>query len=353
MRKCKNQPVFNFMPIRNEENAPKNGTSMMLMYIDDMFRKDDMLLFVQMCDAGFRMGRENEDYYKWNQCVYEDIDYKFYIHDHKDYIEPVKLYKEVCDYLYNNYKNLFYYGELSRHGNSFHFIFYFKVVRNKNNRMMCKAAADFLIRKAFNDLGYTDIINYPKVFDDCSDSFYQACFMTLNNYMLNKECDGSGAEKLMTDNYYSIKDIYDRLFNKQVKKERKQSAGIYNGKEDWEILFQGNNISYKGPYMNHHERWYLFKSLAGLFDKEKLKEEWENCAEQLPEGNNHTKMFYMNEPTKNNWYRLVDGNEYIDSDLLKQFGYDVKFINKSNKVYEDKAKKGTTAIKKEKVYIQE
>lgn len=346
------QPVFNFYPVRGDDSLPKNGQQVQLMYIKDMYKKDNMFLYTQMCDAGFRMGKENVDYTKWNQCIFEDIDYKFYIENHEEYIEPIKIYKEVCDYLYTNYKNVYYYAELSRHMNSFHFIFYYNVARNNNNRMMCKAASDFIIRKAFTDLGYKNIIEYEKVFDDCSDSFFQACFMTLNDYKINNECDGLNAEKIMTDNYFSIKEIYDRLFMKRTNRKHKHKYENNGSKEDWEISFSDNNTKYSGPYLNHHERWYVFKSLAGMFNKDELKNEWENCAIQLPEGNNHTIQFYINEPEKNNWYRLVTGNEYVDSDLLRQFGYDVKFTNIKEDNNENFTKKGTTKIKKEKVYIQ-
>ena len=80
------RPAFNFLPVPNEESCPHNGRSIQLMYIKDMKPMKDMILFTQMCDAGYRMGRMNEDYSKWNQCVYEDIDYKFYMENHKEFL---------------------------------------------------------------------------------------------------------------------------------------------------------------------------------------------------------------------------------------------------------------------------
>lgn len=347
------KPIFNFAHIEKEEFAPHNGTAVQLMYINDMYKLDNMLMFTQMCDAGYRMGRENEDYNKWNQCIFEDIDYKFYISNHDKFIDPNILYEQLYDWLYNNYRNIFYYCELSRHMNSFHYIFYFNVQRTKNNRMMCKSISNFIIHQAFESLGYKDIIEWPKVYDDCSDSFYQPCFITLNNYKINYECDGTNSEKIITDNYFSIKSVYDKLFRKSYKRAKHQSTKNDN---DWETSFEfDNNNSYSGEYLNHHERYYLFKCIVGLCgidNEEMIEKEWNNCAYQLIEGNNHTTTFYLNEPYNNNWIDWIKRNNefcYVDKDLLKKFGYDIKFIKIEKD--EDTTNKKTNRITKERVYL--
>jgi len=341
-------PLFNFIQIEKEEFAPKMNTELQLMYINDMHKQEGFLMFTQMCDYGRRMCIENADYKYWNQCVFEDIDYKFYIEDHNEYINPNILYEQLYEWIYNHYRNVLYYSELSRHMNSFHFIFYFAVERSKNNRLMCKSITNFIIHQAFNALGLKDIIDYPKVFDTCADSFYQPCFITLNEYKINGECTGRDSDKIITDNYYTIKEIYDKLVNK---KRKKQTSGNPSN-IDWEIEYESNeSICYKGPYMNHYERWSLFDYLSGLCgdDDEKLFEEWNKCAEQLPEGNGHSKYFYMNEPYKNHWDKTRDPNHYVDAELLQQFGYNIKFINNSKN--ENQPKQKINKTRKERIYI--
>lgn len=354
------RPAFNFLPVPNEECCPHNGRSIQLMYIEDMKPMKDMILFTQMCDAGYRMGRINEDYSKWNQCIYEDIDYKFYIENHKEFIEPNIIYEQLYDWLYNNYKDIFYYCEMSRSSKGFHIIFFFDVQRTKNNRMMCKSLTTFIIRKAFKDLGYSDIIEYPKVFDDCTESFYQACFFTLNNYKINKECTGRNSSIIIMNNYYSIKEIYDRLFCKTIKPHKKVSKDVESNSL-WEIEYSLDNAKrYRGAYMNHHERYYLYRSVVGMCggidnideNEQLINDEWENCAKQLPEGNNHDIAFYINEPTRNNWISWIKSNEeycYVDNDLMNHFGYDIKYINKDNN--ENKINKKTNKITKTRIYL--
>lgn len=357
------QPVFNFLHITDEGSCPKMNTKIQLMYIQDMKKRDNMMMFTQMCDNGNRMCRENKDYNYWNQCVFEDIDYKRYIESHKEFIDPETLYELLYEWLYNNYRDILYYTEMSRSKRGYHIIFSFNVQRNCNNRMMCKALSNFIIHKAFNELGYRYIIEYPKVYDDCSDSFYQPCFLTLNNYKINNEWTGDNTEKYMTDNYYSIKSIYDKLFSKSVnivKKKDKNSVldDEYNGK--WNIEFTNDNTIYNGEYLNHHERYFLYRSIVGLCggieyideNEDIIRQEWENCAEQLPEGHGHTTYFYIREPHSDKWNDWIKHNEtycYIDEDLLKQFGYTIKYIN--NKKNENTVKERTSKIKKEKVYL--
>ena len=349
-------PVFNFMPIEKEEYAPQCGHQMQLMYIKDMYKKDNYLLFTQMCDCGYRMCRENCDYSKWNQCIYEDVDYKKYIANNESYIDPKILYEKLHEWLYNNYKNVYYYMELSRSKKAYHIIFYFGVQRSKQCRMMCKAIADFIIRKAFEDLGYKYIIDYDGVFDDCSDSFYQACFMTLNDYYINNECDGLNSRLIIDENYYSIKEIYDKLYSKITKLDGHKTNTNNEYNTDWKTEYLFNELNkYKGDYLNHHERYHLFKSIVGLCgieNEDLIYDEWEKCAEQLVEGNEHNTTFYINEPYKNKWIDWIKRNEeycYIDKELLEQFGYNIKFIN--NQKDGNNAKEKTFKTRKTKIYL--
>lgn len=326
------KPVFNVGYIISADKSPKKGSNLLLYYIEDIQPKEGYMIFSQMCNCGYRMGRENEDYSKWNGCVFEDIDYKKYIENHKDFIDPIEIYERIYEYLYNNYRDILYYSELSKSKKGFHFIFYFDVAPTKNNRLMCKALSNFMIHRSFEECGYKEIIEYPEVYDDCSDSFFQACFLTKNNYHINEESTGLNGDKYIINDYFKVKEIYENLTKKQYK--RVNSTTNTNEKDKkWSIEFEiYDGINYNIEYMNHHERWRLYDSLSGLCgnDSERLKEEWDRCARQLKEGNGHDTGFYLNEPYKNHWDEKRNPNNYIDTDLLQLFGYKINFKNNIN-----------------------
>ena len=94
-----NHPAFNFIHVypnaAGEYKYPNAYTPLQLMYIEDMKPIENTLMFTQMCDWGRRMTKENEDYTKWNNCVFEDIDYKFYIAANENHIDPYIIYNDV------------------------------------------------------------------------------------------------------------------------------------------------------------------------------------------------------------------------------------------------------------------
>lgn len=342
-----NKPLFNFSYVENTEKLPKNNTQLMLMYIEDIIKKEGMMMFSQMCDAGYRMGIKNEDYKYWNQCTFEDIDYKKYMAVNNGALDPETIYDALWNWIYDNYKDILYYAELSRSKKGFHFIFYFNVNRTKNNRLMCKALSIYVIHKAFEACSLKYILDTKGVYDNCTNSFYQPCFLTLNDYKINKECTGMGSGEMLNNNYFNIKSIYDKLTTKKYTKKEKST--IKN--DEWNIEFENSDICYNGPYLEHHERWNLFDYLSGLCgeDDDRLKEEWIKCARQLPEGNGHNTEFYIKEPYKNHWDKKRDTNNYIDKEVLRQFGYSIKFINNNN--HGNNFKEKTKKIRKERVYL--
>lgn len=355
-----NKPVFNYITYPKEFSLPKNGTKMLLYYLDSI-KMCDLKKYHsigQTIDCGYRMGLEDCDFNYWNQCTVEDIDYKFYIENHDSVPDPIEVYDKVWNWLTNNYSNISYYSEMSKSRKGFHFIFYFNVTRTLNNWMMCKAMSIWIIKKAFKECGYEEAITYKKVWDSHSSTLYQPIFITKINCNFNNNCSGECKEIAMS-NYYDIKQEYDCLYNKIYNKTTKSSEKnnkdeselyIFN-KDKWDIEIGYDFNSNEVEYLDHTQRWQLFCSLSGLCgdDDEKLKTLWCKCAMKIPEKNGHTKEYYKKCPYINDWSRKRTGNEYIDKNLLNMFNININFKVKEG--YEDKSEEKTNKVTKTRVYL--
>lgn len=349
------KPLFNFRQINLDPNtkqpiAPKGGSWMSVTSLDRIEPPTEgMLNFVQLCDCGFRMTKETKDESMWNCCTFEDIDYKAYMKNNDDAPDPEIVMGDIVQWLMTNCREITYYYEMSRSGKGFHFVFYFCVKRNMHIRNMCKAISVWAIKKAFYSCGYKDIIEHEKVWDKCTNSLYQACFITKNMSVLHEDCTGDVTE-LVKRHKYSIENEYNALFMKHNNTTKSSDA---HDRDDWEISWsRGDDTDTIDTYLQHQERWRLFNSLSGLCgsDDKKLKEEWEYCASRMIEMNGHDVNYYKEVPYTGDWNELRTGEEYIDCDLLNKFGYEIYFKNKDNDK-KDQTKK-TKSIRKERVYIQ-
>ena len=115
------------------------------------------------------------------------------------------------------------------------------------------------------------------------------------------------------------------------------------------LLIRCGGCSGKG--IGEFSKGHKYNSEYGYYydDEDLLRNEWEKCARMLPEGNKHTTNYYINFPWKGDWARNRTGNEYVDTELLKKFGYDVKFI-KLNKD-ENNAIKKVNKTTKTRIYL--
>ena len=95
---------------------------------------------------------------------------------------------------------------------------------------------------------------------------------------------------------------------------------------DCEYEVRGISDDITAPYIDHHERWTLFRSLVHLFgDTDELWKQWERCAKLIPERNGHNAKYYIEVPRKENWLR---GDGPLSIKMLRNFGYDVVRVNK-------------------------
>lgn len=311
--------LFNWCCYDKTFNEPRGGKTMKVGNITDIKKNNaDERTRCQLFDCGFRVTNETLDFKYWNNVIYEDVDYKKYIMTHDDYIEPRYIQNVITQYLINNYRTVFMMSELSRSMTSFHFYFCFDVERNRANRERYKAICDAIIINAFVVNGFEEIIKYKDVFDDCTDSPVQMVFMTKNNLLINHSCSGN-IKFLRTDNL-DIKYTYDDTIRPVVIKNNEYSLAVA----------KNDNVN-EHDYINHYDRWLLFDGLSRLYNDAELYKEWCRCARMIPCANNHDTDFYINEPYKNKWDKMLEGDEYVDTNLLSSFGYDVTFSKPSKK----------------------
>ena len=168
------EPLFNTKDYSDEYNDPQGGTLMSLYYIKDMRPiAEGNRRRCQLCDCGYRATNDNSDIKVWNQCQYEDIDYKNWIYYCKNYlkdesriIKPDVIYVNVVNEIIKNWSEILYYYELSRSGQGFHFIFYFDIERTKENWKKTKNISHAIIKQAFINCGYSEIINFEGFNDE-------------------------------------------------------------------------------------------------------------------------------------------------------------------------------------------
>lgn len=311
-----------FDPIGYEDKERKRYiTPMSIVTIEQMrkFNKeeweDGWKNRIQMSVSPQRVIKETP-YELWNGCIFIDIDYKNWVKGNPDKIIDPKLMLIVLNnHLEKNYWANYYYSELSRSNYGFHFLFYYDCERTEERFKYYTEFTRKIIDETFYSCGYYPILHYEGVFDDCTKSFCQMCYLTNNNAYINYRCNG----RLV--NYKEIEVVSDISPSIKKKSTPKQ-------KGDWFFEVKKKKVG-RVDYIDHYDRWRLFESLSRLFEGEELKKEWEYCARLIPEVNGHNTQYYIDCPYKiNDWDFKKNGDEYVDTELLKKFGYEVKMKQK-------------------------
>ena len=264
-------------------------------------------------------------YEYWNGCIFVDIDYKNWVKNNPDkVIDPKLILLLITNHLETTYCYNFYSSELSRSNYGFHFLFYYDCERTEERFYYYTEYTRLIIDEAFNSCGYYPILNYQGVFDDCTKSYCQMCYLTKNNAYVNYKCNGRLVK------YEKIK-----VVGKSIKKNEGKEKSTKISVGDW--FFQVNKQEVEQvEYIDHYNRWKLFEGLSRLFEGEQLKNEWEYCARLIPEENGHNTQYYLDCPYKvNDWNYIKKGDEYVDKKLLKKFGYDVKVFPRKKISYEN------------------
>lgn len=289
---------------------------MSLKTIDEMkeYHKEDGKLRnrIQMCTAEERIVTKIDDMYSyWNGCIFIDIDYKKVSNATVERWNLLSKY--VNSWLLNNYADNFYYYETSKSMIGGHFIFFFDVEHTKENFEKYNAISREIVREAFVMTGAKDIIETPQVLDNCCSSICQMLYITKIDCMFNDKCNG--------------KTICEYPKIKKPKKQKPKTSP--NVETNYKFCYR---VTPKPEYIDHHQRWCLFCSLAKVFDNEELKDEWTRCAKLIPEKNGHTTSYYIKRPYESDWFDKLD--EYKDVcnlKLLYMFGYYVRPVYKRKK----------------------
>lgn len=322
------EPLFNSSYYDSDWNDPRGGKLMGLYYIKDMPISDGInRLRCQMFDNGYRVVTENYKPEFWNQTTYEDVDYKNwiiyckeYLHDESKIIDVLEIHKKVFIYIVKHWGEMFYYSEISRHENGFHYIFYFDIERTKENWKKCKNISHAIVKQAFINCGYEEIINLKKgkswndVFDDCTDSEFQLCYITKKHPMMNKFCTGEVKE-------YPDLEVVDY---KPIKTKYVNNGDDYIINIEKHELKEGEIVN----YIDHFQRWILYNSLRRCFPQT-YENEWIYCCDHMTQTDTHSTSWYKERKEGKDWGNEFNENCYVDKDLLKMFGYDVVFIQKT------------------------
>lgn len=328
-----------------ETYLPKNGSYTKPTSLNDIpLVERPVRNFVQMMDNGVRTGVEGLNYLFWNGCTYEDIDYKKFLYSFPNAISADVVYHDICEFLCDYFSNIFYYSEMSGSERGFHFIFYFSVKKTEKNWKMCKAISTYVIKYAFYACGYSQEIDYKGVWDDCANTIYQPCFITKKKGVIYDKCNGD-VMPIVNEHRYDIERVFNRMFNNFIPRESNYK------REDWEITWKREKDveGYVG-YYEHSQRRAIFYSLSGLCgdNQELLDSEWNYVANHLEQANGHDTNYYEHIPYRGDWNRKRTGKEYVNRELLKDFGYKIEFKYIGENKYENKK---TNSIRKEKVYI--
>lgn len=316
-------PRFNWKTYPSDYKELSTGAKMNVGLITEIRAPKENELIRLMCfNSGIRQTKDLQNWPSWNGCVYVDVDYKNYLRTNENAAKPSKVFTDIWNYLVEHYSEHFYYGELSRSKQGFHFIFYMDTdYPTEERREYLNLMANAAIIKAFTECGYKEAIEYKeivngvetnKVHDTCTNSPYQICYIT-GYGKINDKCKGDWRV-----NTYDLNDIIEKLKNRYNKKDNKDIDCIYKSK-----LLKVNKVQ-SVPYIEHLVRRNLFKSLSTLFRGDELKKEWTRCAKLIPEEHGHTTEYYINVPYKLDWNESLSDNEYCDKDLLRIFGYEVQ-----------------------------
>lgn len=333
----KNLDLYDIKDIDNFENV--DGVEIRFSYNKDHYSKTgghmnvgklsyiifeailNNIVYTKMTDCNYRMDMINCDLNNWNQCVAIDIDYK--VAFDKFNIDPLEIYNNVTEWLINN-SHSFMYGELSRSGKGFHFIFNSNVPKNEDGTKALMFLADLIVKRAFVSCGYSKIIYYPKVFDSCTKSLAQGIYITGNNPVINENYDNTFNldyniyKEYLIPILSSVKyNSLDSLVNYDEEKIEQLKTISYNKLCDEIDNLRTNYVP------NRNYRWLLFNELysilvhIGEFSEENLKEIWcktINCFNFTE----HPLSYYYNEPYRGDWNKKKKSKKFPYT--LKQMG---------------------------------
>lgn len=287
--------------------------------IDVKNTKKENLPWLQWFNCGYRVDSHNIDWKYWNGCIYIDIDSKHYYEEVRQFNSDVLL-KGLYEYLLYNYYINFYCIQKSNSGTGYHILFYFDVEKNADNFNKCNYWCNEIVREAFYQIGAKEIVEYKKVIDKCTSSYYQGMYLTKHELLFGNiennpwfgqfnELENIEIESKVVNNVKYIND--DNTINFTIKGERKH-----------------NTIK---KYYEHRKRMAIYMTLISIFnDKQIVDQTFTEIVNECFLDGEHNKKWFIREPETDGWYNKFElyKDHYIRPYLLKELGYNIieKFI---------------------------
>lgn len=192
-------------------------------------------------------------------------------------------------------------------------------------------AKNFYVIAAFavavNRVTGIDLREVPKSLDSCTFSMKQRLWLRYCDHVYwNDYCNKASISKTDQDRLRKMfPDLYKSMMGR---------LGYYDGYNNSNVVSKVTKCSTtisestgEHPYIEHHARWRLFRSLCCCFrsDEQELWRQWERCCNLMSEGNGHSRRFFLSEPHRNKWLQRWDNhdNKTPDTELLAEFGYTI------------------------------
>lgn len=267
------------------------------------------LPWLQMFNIPKRVTTNNIDWNNWNGFVFIDIDSKHFYNE-KHHFNTNELFKAIrlnAEWLFpNNY----YCMNISNSGTSFKILWYFNTEKTEDNFNKAQQQAKEWTKEIFYKSGkqFKEIIEWPKVLDNCTSSIYQGFYLSPKGLFINNQVSDD----------FGYCDLSEIEITPKISYEDKQ---INYDQHDM-VEFSNKINPFNIKYIEHRVRWRTYNALIVLFkDRTIVDQEWKYIANLIPEENGHNRKFYEKEPHKNRWYDRFDDKIEHSLSYLNQFGY--------------------------------
>lgn len=308
----------------------KGGEEMKVVTLDEIdvknTRKED-LPWLQWFTSGYRVTTQNIDWKYWNGCIYIDIDSKHYYNEVKKF-DADELLNALYDYLFFKYYNNFYCIQQSNSKTGYHILFYFDIEKNAENFDKCNYWCSEVVREAFYEIGAKEIVDYKKVIDKCTSSYYQGMYLTNNEILFGN---------IENNQWFGN---FDELENIEIESKVVNNVKYINEDNTLNFTVEGdrqhNTVK---KYYPHRQRMAIYMTLISIFnDKQIVDQTFSEIVNESFLDGEHNKKFFIGEPQKDNWYNKYElyKEHYVRPYLLKELGYNIieKFIPEVYSEYE-------------------
>ena len=279
---------------------------------------------LQIFTDGIRSVKDTNGYnfIEWNKVICIDIDTKQYKGEKK--IKWNALEQALLEQLKTIYYSNFVCIQRSYSNTSWHVFFAYSCIPNEETFKKLAKYSTHCVRTIFYNLGLNDVIDYPKVIDNCMDKPTQPIFVSGNPFLMNDYgFDGKYSDEV-------IDYVTDESLTNEV--VRSNDITIFHSNL---ISLDTNNIACfsKDFIFNHNILWRIVNICTRVHKDFDEFYKWicwfiDNITCELDR--NRTKEFYKREQyLRSLWDSLCKSNTSINMTLLRllcqDFGWTYKY----------------------------